>query len=73
MIKNKLSGIERNVDNAPSADPVSGRISYGIRNQAAGLASSVAASEEEVAERLRDEAESARQHAAKEHGVSNQL
>ena len=83
----RLTPVQRNVDNAPPADPVSGRISYGMRNQAAGLASSVAATEEEVAdtgrsrgapasrraERLRDEAESARQHAAKERGVSNQL
>ena len=84
----RLTPFRRNVDNAPPADPVSGRISYGIRNQAAGLGSSVAATEEEVAdsleevaehrpaadaEPLRDEAESARQHAAKERGVSNQL
>ena len=69
----RLTRIQRNVDNVPPADPVSGRISYGMRNQAAGLANSVAASEEEVAERLRDEAESARQHAAKERGVGNQL
>ena len=67
----RLTGVQRNVDNAPPADPVSGRISYGMRNQAAGPASSAAATEEEV-ERLR-EAESARQHAAKERGVSNQL
>ena len=32
-----------------------------------------AATEEQVAEQLRDEAEPARQHAAKERGVSNQL
>ena len=61
----RLTPIQRNVDSAPPADPVSGRISYGMRNQAAGLASSVAATEEEV--------ESARQHAAKERSVSNQL
>jgi hypothetical protein len=84
----RLAPFRRNVDDAPPADPVSGRISHGIRNQAAGLGISVAATEEEVAdtleevaepwpaadaERLRDEAESARQHAAKERGVSNQL
>jgi hypothetical protein len=84
----RLAPFRRNVDNAPPADPVSGRISYGIRNQAAGLGNSVAATEEEVtdpleevaehrsaadAEQLRDEAESARQHATKERGVSNQL
>jgi hypothetical protein len=49
----RLTRVQRNVDNAPPADPVSGRISYGTRSQAAGLASSVAATEEEVAERLR--------------------
>jgi hypothetical protein len=69
----RLTRVRRNVDNAPPADPVSGRISYGIRNQAAGLANAVEVTEEAVAERLRAEAESARQHAAKEHGVSNQL
>ena len=68
----RLTPFRRNVDDAPPADPVSGRISYDIRNQPAGVASSVAATEEEVAERLRDEAESARQHVAKEHGASNQ-
>jgi hypothetical protein len=68
----RLTRVQRNVDNAPPADPVSGRISYGMRNQAAGPAYSVAATEEEVAERLRDEAQSARQHADKEHAVSNQ-
>ena len=36
----RLTPFRRNVDNAPPADPVSGRISYGMRNQAAGLASS---------------------------------
>jgi len=84
----RLTAFPRNVNNEPPADPVSGRISYGIRNQAAGLGNSMAATEEEVtdtleevvehrpaadAERLRDEAGSARQRAAKERGVSNQL
>ena len=69
----RLTCVQRNVDNAPPADPVSGRISYGMRNRAAGVASSVAVTEKEVAERSRDEAESARQHAAKERGLSNQL
>ena len=69
----RLARVRRNVDDAPPADPVSGRISYGMRNQAAGLTSSVAATEEDAAERLRDEAESARQHAAKGRGASNQL
>jgi hypothetical protein len=82
----RLTPFRRNVDNAPPAHPVSGRISYGIGSQAAGLGGSGAATEEEVAdtleevaghrpaadaERLRDEAGSARQHAAKERGVSN--
>lgn len=84
----RLTRVRRNVDSAPPADPVSGRISYGMRNQADGLGRSVAATKEEAAdtlegvaehrpaadaERLRDESESARQHAAKERGVSNQL
>jgi len=84
----RLTGVRRNVDSAPPPDPVSGWISYGMKNQADGLVRSVAATAKEVAdtlegvaehrpaadaERLRDEAESARQHVAKERGVSNQL
>ena len=44
----RLTSIQRNVDNVPPTDPVSGWISYGISNRAAGLASSVTASEEEA-------------------------
>ena len=84
----RLTSFRRNIDHAPPADPVSGRISYDKKNQVAGLGSSVAATEEELAdtleevaehrpaadaERLWDEAESARQYAAKELGMSNQL
>jgi hypothetical protein len=54
----RLTRTQRNVDDAPPAHPLSGRISYGRRNQAAGLASSVAATEEGVAARLQDDAES---------------
>jgi hypothetical protein len=83
----RLAPFRRNVDDAPPADPVSGRISYGITNQAAGMGSSVAATKEEVADaleeaaehrspsdavRLGHEAESVRQHAATERGLSNQ-
>ena len=67
----RLAPFQRNVDDAPPADPVSGRISYGRRNRAAGLASSVAATEEGAAGRLQDEA--GRQHAAEERSASNQL
>ena len=53
----RLTPFRRNVDNEPPAEPVSGRISYGIRNQAAGLGNSVAATEEEVADTLEEVAE----------------
>jgi hypothetical protein len=38
----RLTRTQRNVDNAPPSDPASGRISYGMRNQAGRLANGLA-------------------------------